>query len=172
MQNVEKADVMASGRLVGCLALTNRGLTAFEYSPQWIESGFSISPFSMPLKPGLYTSTNGSFEYIAGVFDDCLPDGWGRLLTDRYLESQGLSSNQINVLTRLCILGESSAGLLEFFPRLEESKETEKFDLDALFRDSRLILADKDIQCEDWRRLVDCQISFIYGWRGCRCQGV
>ena len=145
MQNVEKVDVMASGRLVGTLALTERGLTAFEYSGQWIESGFSISPFSLPLKPGLCTSSNSAFEFLAGVFNDCLPDGWGRLLTDRYLESQGLSSNQINVLTRLCMLGESSAGLLEFFPRLEESKETEKFDLDALFRDSRLILADKDI---------------------------
>ena len=95
MQNVEKADVMASGRLVGCLALTNRGLVAFEYSPQWIESGFSISPFSMPLKPGLYTSANSSFEYIAGVFDDCLPDGWGRLLTDRYLASIGIDYTQI-----------------------------------------------------------------------------
>ena len=51
MQNVEKVDVMASGRLVGTLALTERGLTAFEYSGQWIESGFSVSPFSLPLKP-------------------------------------------------------------------------------------------------------------------------
>ncbi len=43
MRNIEKADVMASGRLVGTMALTDRGLTAFEYSPQWIESGFPIS---------------------------------------------------------------------------------------------------------------------------------
>ena len=145
MQNVEKADVMASGRLVGCLALTNRGLTAFEYSPQWIESGFSISPFSMPLKPGLYTSTNGSFEYIAGVFDDCLPDGWGRLLTDRYLASIGIDYTQASVITRLCMLGDTSSGLLEFVPRLEENKEEDRIDLDASFSASRLVLADKDI---------------------------
>lgn len=145
MQNVEKADVMASGRLVGCLALTNRGLTAFEYSPQWIESGFSISPFSMPLKPGLYTSTNGSFEYIAGVFDDCLPDGWGRLLTDRYLASIGIDYTQASVITRLCMLDDTSSGLLEFVPRLEENKEEDRIDLDASFSASRLVLADKDI---------------------------
>lgn len=145
MQNVEKADVMASGRLVGCLALTNRGLVAFEYSPQWIESGFSVSPFSMPLKPGLYTSTNGSFEYIAGVFDDCIPDGWGRLLTDRYLASIGIDYTQASVITRLCMLGDTSSGLLEFVPRLEENKEEDRIDLDASFSASRLVLADKDI---------------------------
>ena len=66
MQNVKKADVMASDRLVGTLAIAERGLTAFEYSPYWIESGFSISPFSLPLKQELYTSTNSAFEYIAG----------------------------------------------------------------------------------------------------------
>ena len=146
MRNVEKADVMASGRLVGTLALTSRGLTAFEYSPQWIASGFSISPFSLPLKPGLYTSTNSGFEYLAGVFDDCLPDGWGRLLTDRYLTSLGFDCTQTNVITRLCMLGECSSGLLEFVPRLEElPDEAEKVDLDAAFKASRLILADKDI---------------------------
>ena len=146
MRNVEKADVMASGRLVGTLALTSRGLTAFEYSPQWIASGFSISPFSLPLKPGLYTSTNSGFEYLAGVFDDCLPDGWGRLLTDRYLTSLGFDCTQADVVTRLCMLGECSSGLLEFVPRLEElPDDAEKVDLDAAFKASRLILADKDI---------------------------
>lgn len=145
MRNVEKADVMASGRLVGTIALTDRGLTAFEYSPQWIESGFSISPFSIPLKPGLFTTNNSAFEYIAGVFDDCLPDGWGRLLTDRYLASIGIDPIQTSIITRLCLLGDSSSGLLEFIPRLEESKGTDKLDLDASFSASKLILAEKDI---------------------------
>lgn len=145
MQNVKKADVMASDRLVGTLAIAERGLTAFEYSPYWIESGFSISPFSLPLKQELYTSTNSAFEYIAGVFDDCLPDGSGRLLTDRYLASIGIDYKQTSIITRLCMLGDTSSGLLEFVPRLEESKQTDKIDLDASFSASRLILADKDI---------------------------
>ncbi len=145
MRNIEKADVMASGRLVGTMALTDRGLTAFEYSPQWIESGFPISPFSLPLKPGLFTATNSAFEYIAGVFDDCLPDGWGRLLTDRYLANHGSDPAQTSIITRLCMLGDTSSGLLEFVPRLEESKEADKLDLDASFSASKLILADKDV---------------------------
>lgn len=149
MQNIEKADVMASGRLVGYLALTDRGLTAFEYSPQWIESGFSISPFSMPLKSRLYTSSNSAFEYTPGVFDDCLPDGWGRLLTDRYLTSLGIDCTQVNIITRLCILGNTSSGLLEFVPKLEKGRENDTLDLDDAFRTSRLILDDKDISKYD-----------------------
>ena len=50
------------------------------------------------------------------------------------------------MVTRLYMLGECSSGLLEFVPRLEElPDDAEKVDLDAAFKASRLILADKDI---------------------------
>lgn len=37
-------------RLVGTLALYKERYTAFAYSDEWLENGFSISPFSLPLE--------------------------------------------------------------------------------------------------------------------------
>ena len=37
-------------RLVGTLAMTANRKAAFQYSDEWLEHGFSINPFSLPLK--------------------------------------------------------------------------------------------------------------------------
>ncbi|MBR6914383.1 MAG: HipA N-terminal domain-containing protein [Treponema sp.] len=36
-------------RLVGTLALYKNRFAAFSYSDEWISTGFSISPFSLPI---------------------------------------------------------------------------------------------------------------------------
>ena len=40
---------------------------------------------------------NGMF----GVFDDSMPDGWGRLLTDRMLRQHGIDPYSVGPLARL-----------------------------------------------------------------------
>lgn len=83
MQNVSRVDVYAVDKHVGTLAEYERGLIAFEYSQKWLESGFSISPFSLPLEKKLFVPSSKELGGLfVGVFDDSLPDGWGRLLTD------------------------------------------------------------------------------------------
>lgn len=63
---------------MGTLALDDRNLVVFEYDPKWIETGFSISPLSLPLRPGLFAPKNPLlFDGLSGVFADSLPDGWG-----------------------------------------------------------------------------------------------
>lgn len=37
-------------KFVGTLAITADHKAAFQYSEEWLENGFSISPFSLPLK--------------------------------------------------------------------------------------------------------------------------
>lgn len=49
---------------------------AFQYSEEWIENGFPISPFSLPLKAG-FVPTKDYFDGLFGVFADSLPDNWG-----------------------------------------------------------------------------------------------
>lgn len=39
--------VSMGGRRVGTLAAAHRYLAAFEYDRDWLEDGFSISPFSL-----------------------------------------------------------------------------------------------------------------------------
>lgn len=57
------------------MALTPEGLCGFEYDADWIQSGFSISPFYLPLKQGLIMAKRDLFAGNFGVFDDSLPDG-------------------------------------------------------------------------------------------------
>jgi len=53
---------------------------------------------------------------LFGVFDDSMPDGWGRLLTDRLLRQRGIDPYSIGTLTRLSIVGSSGMGALEYEP--------------------------------------------------------
>jgi len=65
-----------SDRRVGRMALTPEGLCGFEYDANWIRNGFSISPFYLPLKPGLVMAKQDPFGGNFGVFDDsCLMAG-------------------------------------------------------------------------------------------------
>lgn len=65
--------------LVGTMVLTADRKAAFEYSDEWLEDGFSISPFSLPLKKQVFVPKKDYFGGLFGIFADSLPDAWGRL---------------------------------------------------------------------------------------------
>ncbi|MDD5030119.1 MAG: HipA N-terminal domain-containing protein, partial [Rhodoferax sp.] len=82
-------DVLMDGRVVGRLAkdANERGSIWFEYDPEWIKSGYALSPFQpFDLKAGAFKPLSKVFEGLHGVFNDALPDGWGLLLMDRALK--------------------------------------------------------------------------------------
>ncbi|HEX8110634.1 MAG TPA: HipA N-terminal domain-containing protein, partial [Kofleriaceae bacterium] len=66
---------------VGRLARTQRQIL-FEYEPEFLGSKLELSPFHLPLRPGVVVGPP-ELDGLMGVFDDSLPDGWGRLLIDR-----------------------------------------------------------------------------------------
>lgn len=76
-------------RKVGTLALTPDHKAAFAYDEAWIENGFSISPFSLPLKKQVFIPAKDHFDGLFGVFADSLPDAWGQLLLKRVLRKYG-----------------------------------------------------------------------------------
>ena len=45
MRGNKKINVLYDERLVGTIAEISNRKTAFEYSDEWLETGFSISPF-------------------------------------------------------------------------------------------------------------------------------
>ena len=89
------------GRIVGRLALTSEHLGAFEYEPDWLDVGFSISPFKLPLEKKVFVAAREPFNGNFGVFADSLPDGWGRLLIDRMLMKMRINPAEVPVLTSL-----------------------------------------------------------------------
>ncbi len=105
----------AERRKVGRLALRQRRIL-FEYDPSFISSGIEISPLKLPLKPGVQVPTEPVFDGLFGVFNDSLPDGWGRLLLDRTVEKHGIRHGQLTALDRLALVGRYGMGALSYEP--------------------------------------------------------
>ena len=151
MRKIKKTDVKIDERHVGTL-IEYENRIAFQYSTYWLAEGFSLNPFSLPLKNELFIPKDFEFEGLFGVFADCLPDGWGRFLTDRYLQTKGISKEEINPLTRLCMLNRNSSGSLEYLPQIESDDNLHQEDFDDIFMTARNILgeisvAEEEIEC-------------------------
>ena len=140
MDRINKLDVFYHGRLVGTMALYGRCLAAFEYSDAWLADGFSISPFSLPLEKKVFIPKIDPLEGLFGVFSDSLPDGWGRLLTDRLMLKNGMNPKQYGNLERLAIVGESGMGALTYRPRVELANQTQDRSLDEIAEECARIL--------------------------------
>ena len=115
-KNILSVDVCLGDRKVGRLAWTPNRRCLFEYDTEWVKSGFSISPFYLPLKHGVITARAEPFEGLFGIFHDSLPDGWGKLLTDRWLISKGFNPQEFTVIDRLSLVGDSGMGALTYHP--------------------------------------------------------
>ena len=135
MKKIKSLQVFFNEKKVGTLALMKNNIVAFEYDNEWINNGFSISPFSLPLKKQVFIPKIDPFDGLYGVFSDSLPDGWGRLLVDRMLNSQNINPREINTIDRLAIVGETGMGALSYKPEfilLEDNDYQEDYDSLAL----------------------------------------
>ncbi len=121
-------EVHYHGKQVGKLAEMPDKRIAFQYSNEWLHTGFSISPLSLPLNDNVFIPNENSrdrFFGLFGIFAGSLPDSWGELLLDRYLQSIGLTKDTISALDRLAYVGRFGMGALEYYP----SKDAD-FDID------------------------------------------
>ena len=127
-------------RSVGTLAAMENGKIAFEYADEWLETGFPISPFSLPLEKRVFVPSKPYFGGLFGVFADSLPDAWGNILVNRMLKKNGISVDRITVLDRLAIVGHSGKGALTYEPEYLLEKENGDFDLDTLAAECEKVL--------------------------------
>lgn len=111
MKSVNKLIVTYHSRSVGTLSMTpDNRLCAFQYDREWLANGFSISPLDLPLKPDLFIAKPQPFWGNFGIFEDSLPDGYGRYLLHRLLKKQGVNDSELTPLQRLSIVGTSGMG--------------------------------------------------------------
>ncbi len=129
--------------VVGRLAMTPDGLMAFEYDTEWLKNGFCISPYKLPLQQRVFIANRAPFDGVFGVFNDSLPDNWGRLLVDRELLRHNIAPNSISPLDRLAIVGKNGPGALEFEPNEELVREYRDSDLDVIAGEIRKIVDDR-----------------------------
>jgi len=116
---------------MGLLVNKNRKIF-FEYDPSFLETGLELSPFKLPLKPGLISCEDSVFDGLFGVFNDSLPDGWGRLLLDRKLLNLGINPDQLTPLDRLSYIGQQGMGALFYEPVISGSSLFKLPDLDQI----------------------------------------
>ena len=124
---------------VGRLAIRDRQIY-FEYDQVFIESGLEISPLRLPLMPGVQRFNYNLFEGLPGVFNDSLPDGWGRLLFDRFARSRGIVPAEITPLDRLAHVGSHALGALVFEPAYSADDIQGNIQLDILASQAQEVL--------------------------------
>jgi len=128
-------------RKVGRLAFKDRQVL-FEYDASFITSGIELSPIKLPLRPGVSVADTTIFDGLFGVFNDSLPDGWGRLLLDRTVEKYGIHRGQLNPLDRLGYVGRHGMGALSYEPELGlENTDDVPLALDRIAEESAAVLA-------------------------------
>lgn len=140
MKTNSALQVLYDGRLVGTLAMTANHKAAFQYSEEWLEHGFSISPFSLPLKNQVFVPNKDYFDGLFGVFTDSLPDNWGSLLLNRLLRANGQNPDKLTVLDRLAIVGTSGMGALTYYPEKEIQEKQGHSNLDELAEQCQKLL--------------------------------
>ena len=143
MDKINVVEVFLDGNRVGRIALTEQSVCAFEYDTEFLKTGFSLSPYHLPLRSGLFIAPRSPFRGNFGVFDDSLPDGWGNLILDRYLRQQGVAPEKLSVLQRLALVGTVGRGALEYHPDKSVSEESAFLDFDKLAADSEKILTNE-----------------------------
>lgn len=138
--------VFAKGIKVGTLAFTKDNKAAFQYSEEWLERGFSISPFKLPLSREVFVASSSYFKGLFGVFADSLPDSYGELLLDRYLRKKGIDPQSLTPLDRLCYVGSSGMGLLEYAPDWSEESKRDDVDFDLIQKECNDLFDSKEVQ--------------------------
>ncbi|MDQ2178581.1 type II toxin-antitoxin system HipA family toxin [Marinifilum sp. D714] len=125
---------------VGELVMNNREIY-FRYHQEFLQSGLNISPVKLPFTNEISMAGKDPFEGLYGVFNDSLPDGWGRLLLDRNLSGRGIDIYSITPMDRLAYVGSSGMGALCYHPQLDGKHDFDKqLELDVIAREMKHVL--------------------------------
>lgn len=118
----------------------------FEYSPQALAEGLSLSPRYLPLQKQAIGHFPPHQWRLPGLFADSLPDGWGMLLMDKLFRKQGIRLEQFSPLDRLSFIGHRGMGALTYEPDTQGDVLADTVDLVALAQETVLVLQGADTE--------------------------
>ena len=144
MKIADTLSVTYRGMAVGRLTMTPDGRRcAFQYDKAWLSGGFSISPLYLPLKDELFIAGETPFAGNFGIFDDSIPDGYGRYLIHKILKQRGLNSLRLSPVQYLSIVGSSGMGALCYVPESFVGEDKSLPELDELQKMAFDVLTEK-----------------------------
>jgi serine/threonine-protein kinase HipA len=133
------AEVRLWGRTIGAVSMEDgRDHAAFQFTPEFVDSGIQVSPITMPLSEQTYEFPDlprRTFHGLPGMLADSLPDRFGNALIDAWLATQGRSPGGFSAIERLCYTGTRGMGALEYAPVLgPKPRRSAKIDVDSLVK--------------------------------------
>lgn len=146
---IYSAEIKLWGTAIGAVSLDETQKTAqFEYDSSFISSGIQVAPVMMPLKPGVFTFPNLSYETfhgLPGMLADSLPDKFGNEIINVWLSKQGRLIDSFNPVERLCYTGKRGMGALEYYPLLKNEKNVdEKINVNELVELASIVLSNRN----------------------------
>lgn len=135
------------GTVVGYLHEEEKGIIGFQYDKDFLKSRIEISPVKMPLSNRTYSFLNlreETFYGLPGMVADSLPDKFGNIVINKYLEAQGRTSDSLSIIEKLCYTGKRGMGALEYEPAQDLEFESKELDIDALTKLASDILTEKE----------------------------
>jgi serine/threonine-protein kinase HipA len=135
----------------------------FEYGREFLDAPLPLSPLNLAVSAGLKAAPYQPFDGLHGLFNDSLPDGWGRLLLDRRLQKQNYDHRALSPLDRLAYVGTVGMGALRYIPdKTFGHSESGKVDLDWLASQAEQV--QREVETAD----VDCLLQMQGGSAGAR----
>jgi serine/threonine-protein kinase HipA len=143
------AKVQLWGRTIGVVSLEDgSSVAAFQYDPEFAQSGIEVSPVTMPLSDRIYVFPElpqRTFHGLPGLLADSLPDRFGNALIAAWLSQQGRTPESFNAVERLCYTGARGMGALEFVPAIgPKPQRAKKIEIDALVKLASEVLSHRE----------------------------
>ena len=145
--DIRTVKVKLWGTTIGYLHRKDNGLIGFQYDENFIPSGIEVSPIRMPLSDTTYsfpTLPEETFSGLPGMLADSLPDKFGKIVIERYLENQGRDKDSLTALEKLCYTGQRGMGALEYEPSTDIVDINEDVNIDALTKLAADILSERE----------------------------
>ncbi|MFT4889017.1 MAG: serine/threonine-protein kinase HipA, partial [Pseudohongiellaceae bacterium] len=115
--------------------------------PDFRKSAIELSPFMMLLNDTIYSFPalpKDTFKGMPGMLADSWPDDCGNILIGAWLAYLGRETASFSPLERLCYIGNTGMGTLEYSPTKDpRATKSNSLNMDALVSLAGEILSDK-----------------------------
>lgn len=140
----------------------NKGCSVFQFDKDFIQYGWNIAPLIAPLDSAYVQKSfpmSGNKEKLYGglpeFIADSLPDYWGNIVFQKWMEANHLQPKSVNAVDRLSFIGKRAMGALEFQPAHIQEDASINIELSSLYElANRLFLDRQDINIDMSNNLI------------------
>lgn len=140
----------------------NKGCSVFQFDKDFMQYGWNIAPLIAPLDSAYVQKSfpmSGNKEKLYGglpeFIADSLPDYWGNIVFQKWMEANHLQPKSVNAVDRLSFIGKRAMGALEFQPAHIQEDASINIELSSLYElANRLFLDRQDINIDMSNNLI------------------